>query len=177
MNPKCARLQRLRRAAGCFGEKGPTPNPGRGLRFPARWLPNRHSPHPHPKAAVQNRGLGACRNAPWSGYDEAIASWGVSLLRERPGPARPWTCGREAPAGTTCGTGRFVSRRAAGAFCLHQPQPSARPMIGAVLVPVGNRHRQPLAPQVLPNGLGKGHRPVPPPSAPHSNNQLALPLL
>ena len=36
VNPKCARLQRLRRAAGCFGEKGPTPNPGRGLRFPAR---------------------------------------------------------------------------------------------------------------------------------------------
>ena len=36
VSPKCARLQRLRRAAGCFGEKGPTPNPGRGLRFPTR---------------------------------------------------------------------------------------------------------------------------------------------
>jgi len=24
-NPKCARLQRLRRAAGCFGEKAATP--------------------------------------------------------------------------------------------------------------------------------------------------------
>ena len=57
--PKCARLQRLRRAAGCFGEKGPTPNPGRGLRFPASRLHNRNSPHPHQKAAVQNRGLTA----------------------------------------------------------------------------------------------------------------------
>ena len=47
--PKCARLQRLRRAAGCFGEKGPTPNPGRGLRFPASRLHNRHCPHPHQK--------------------------------------------------------------------------------------------------------------------------------
>jgi len=46
-------------SAGCFGEKGPTPNPGRGLRFPARWLPNRNSPHPHQKAAAQNRGLTA----------------------------------------------------------------------------------------------------------------------
>ena len=34
VNPKCARLQRLRRAAGCFGEIAGTPNPGRGLRFP-----------------------------------------------------------------------------------------------------------------------------------------------
>ena len=42
--PKCARLQRLRRAAGCFGEKAATPNPGRGLRFPVRRLPNRNSP-------------------------------------------------------------------------------------------------------------------------------------
>ena len=92
-------------SAGCFGEKGPTPNPGRGLRFPARRLHNRNSPQPHPNAAVQNRSLGACRNAPWSGHDEAIASWGVSLLRERPGPARPWTCGPVARAGTTCGTG------------------------------------------------------------------------
>ena len=57
--PKCARLQRLRRAAGCFGEIAATPNPGRGLRFPARHLPTRHSPHPHPKAAVKNRGLTA----------------------------------------------------------------------------------------------------------------------
>ncbi len=58
--PKCARLQRLRRAAGCFGEKAATPNPGRGLRFPVSRLHNRNSPHPHPKAAVQNRGLMAC---------------------------------------------------------------------------------------------------------------------
>ena len=57
--PKCARLQRLRRAAGCFGEKAATPNPGRGLRFPVNRLHNRNSPHPHQKAAAQNRGLTA----------------------------------------------------------------------------------------------------------------------
>ena len=57
--PKCARLQRLRRAAGCFGEIAATPNPGRGLRFPVRRLHNRNSPHPHPNAAAQNRGLTA----------------------------------------------------------------------------------------------------------------------
>ena len=44
---------------GCFGEKGPTPNPGRGLRFPASRLPTRNSPHPHPNAANKNRGLTA----------------------------------------------------------------------------------------------------------------------
>ena len=52
VNPKCARLQRLRRAAGCFGEKGPTPNPGRGLRFLARRATTRYCPHPHHHAAV-----------------------------------------------------------------------------------------------------------------------------
>ena len=52
VNPKCARLQRLRRAAGCFGEKAATPNPGRGLRFPASRLHNRNSPHPHQNATV-----------------------------------------------------------------------------------------------------------------------------
>ena len=57
--PKCARLQRLRRAAGCFGEKAATPNPGRGLRFPVSRLHSRNSPHPHPYAAVKNRGLTA----------------------------------------------------------------------------------------------------------------------
>ena len=46
-------------SAGCFGEKGPTPNPGRGLRFPASRLQTRNSPHPHPNAAVKNRGLTA----------------------------------------------------------------------------------------------------------------------
>ena len=59
VDPKCARLQRLRRAAGCFGEIGPTPNPGRGLRFPARRATNRHCPHPHQNAADKNRGLTA----------------------------------------------------------------------------------------------------------------------
>ena len=59
VGPKCARLQRLWRAAGCFGEKAATPNPGRGLRFPVRRLHNRNSPHPHPNAAAQNRGLTA----------------------------------------------------------------------------------------------------------------------
>ena len=59
MVPKYARLQRLRRAAGCFGEKAATPNPGRGLRFPVRRLHNRNSPHPHQKAADKNRGLTA----------------------------------------------------------------------------------------------------------------------
>ena len=58
--PKCARLQRLRRAAGCFGEIAATPNPGRGLRFLVSRAENCHWPHPHPKAAVQNRGLTAC---------------------------------------------------------------------------------------------------------------------
>ncbi len=46
-------------SAGCFGETGPTPNPGRGLRFPARREENRNSPHPHQKAANKNRGLTA----------------------------------------------------------------------------------------------------------------------
>ena len=50
--PKCARLQRLRRAAGCFGEIAATPNPGRGLRFLVSRAVPRHWPHPHQNAAV-----------------------------------------------------------------------------------------------------------------------------
>ena len=57
--PKCARLQSLRRAAGCFGEKAATANLGCGLRFPVSRLHNRNSPHPHPNAADKNRGLTA----------------------------------------------------------------------------------------------------------------------
>jgi hypothetical protein len=59
VDPKCARLQRLWRAAGCFGEKTATPNPGRGLRFLASRAKIRHWPHPHQYAAAQNRGLTA----------------------------------------------------------------------------------------------------------------------
>ena len=57
--PKCARFQRLRRAAGCFGEIAATPNPGRGLRFLVSRAVNRHWPQPHHYAAVKNRGLTA----------------------------------------------------------------------------------------------------------------------
>ena len=57
--PKCARLQRLRRAAGCFGEIAATPNPGRGLRFPVSREETCDFPHPHHYAAVRNRGLTA----------------------------------------------------------------------------------------------------------------------
>ena len=57
--PKCARLQRLRRAAGCFGEIASSSGTGRGLCFLVRRVANRNSPHPHPNAAVQNRGLTA----------------------------------------------------------------------------------------------------------------------
>ena len=94
--PKCARLQRLWRAAGCFGEKAATPNPGRGLRFPARRATNRHCPHPHPNAAVQNRGLTVYnRTADLAFFGSrpicGMASWGVSLLRGAP-RALPWTC-------------------------------------------------------------------------------------
>ena len=46
--PKCA----ANCVGGCFGEIGPTPNPGRGLRFLDRWVLIRHWAHPHHHAAV-----------------------------------------------------------------------------------------------------------------------------
>ena len=59
--PKCARFQRLRRAAGCFGEIAATPNPGRGLRFLVGWAKNCDWPQPHPKAAVFGPRPTACK--------------------------------------------------------------------------------------------------------------------
>ena len=145
--PKCACLQRLRRAAGCFGEIAASPGTGRGLRFLAGWAANCHWSRPHQHAAVWNRGLGLDGGLFGTGSDSAIASWGVSLLRERPGPARPWTCGPVARAGTTCGIGGFVCRQVRAYFgptCPkalppHQPPPSGsvRPAIVGGPAPEG----------------------------------------
>ena len=57
--PKCARLQRLRRAAGCFGEIAATPNPGRGLRFLVSRAANRHWPILSKTPPFLDRGLSA----------------------------------------------------------------------------------------------------------------------
>ena len=80
--PKCARLQRLRRAAGCFGEIAATPNPGRGLRFLVGWAKNCDWPQPHPKAAVFGPRPTACKGT--AKHQSEPASRPPKGLRQQP---------------------------------------------------------------------------------------------
>ena len=142
--PKCARLQRLRRAAGCFGEKAATPNPGRGLRFPVRRLHNRNSPHPHQKAAVKNRGLTAEDGRPRQGIvpPKGCASSPTANRRrrllgraspERGGVARRRRRGRPPQRPFPCRAAPLFPHRAPirqGSFPLPQAPPPLQPPWG-----------------------------------------------
>ena len=154
MNPKCARLQRLRRAAGCFGEKAATPNPGRGLRFPASRAANRNSPHPHQNAADKNRGLTAYNKT--AGPVPRSTSPAIVIV----------SLGSFAPAGAT---------RACAALDLRPGSPGGHNLWDRPLrLPAGSRHI--LGPPAQPLNHHRPGRPVtqpPAPSAPRPHQPIA----